>query len=1175
MKKTLAILLAILMVTPLFTVLISAVPEEATGGPETGLTISGDGSLAEEEDYAVKALEQTPHTFSAWVYLPGGDTADTLRWGVILGNYTGVSTESLPEAHLNFEIQTGRRPRLQWYDEDGDTHQVVFSETVPVDAWTQVVIVHDEEAEELRCYLNGELVQSGADTSYAYAPIDPTAIDMPMMLGGDHRNTQSPQYFKGGLKDVCLYSDVRTAAEIKNDYENGVDLADSDLLCAYDIDASDRGKDIADESGNGYHMGYSKVWMTEAEMEALREEDPDREYSFAVIGDTQYTTRYHPDNLAPIYDWIVANKEGKNIQYVMGLGDITDTDTDAEGTSANGAYEWTVAYNAISKLNGVVDYSLVRGNHDVKTGGASFLQYFGGDSLYAKQFTAPDGYEAGYYEGTFINYGKVEETGTISNSWRTLDIGGDKWLLVNLDYGVGNDVLEWAGEVIDRYPDRRVIVTTHGYLFADGTPIDNNDLGTVTSTTNYSNGDAMWENLMSRHKNIELVLCGHVYYNNIVVARDKGVYGNTVAQMLIDAQSIDRTLGGLGMVAMFYISEDGQNISVEYYSTVKGMYFRGRNQLEIDLDTEGKEADRKWDGSSYFKPTGSGTEADPYIVTCAENLNWMSRKIGTGGATGLSQPFDGCYFEQICDIDLNGHTLSSIGYYYSSGTKMYPFGGKSAGGATYDGNGFRIFNGSVANPNQSHGQNINWGAGIFGFVYDGVIKNVVADRITAYGSTSVGIIAGRVGANAEILNCVVTDTCKVIGTGDYSTIDSSVSQFNVTAQNRLGGIVGHAANTAVRYCVSNATIYTNGNYALAGGVVGSIEKATNITYCTFGGRIINDFTDSSYNRVSAGENVNGGILGYAGSGSYTPNGNRFVQNCINTGGFTVVGTATHDIVYGGIVGATKELPSSMTAMTVAHCYNLNPTVTLGEQTVAVYAAGIVGRATQNADHTAKSLTLNSSYSVPLTEWQGVKVDTDAYTVSELYIAQTVAEGATAALTASSASVKEEQELRTQFTDALEKTVKDTQLAERRTEALKTVGYQRAVEDGDYRIRVVFGLDTLELDRYGFELTLTYTENGETVRRTASLTDQVVYREILGYPNGVETPYNAKTYCGSEYFVTLVIDPTIGDRVIGGEAVCTITAYTLDHNGNRFSYGADLISLTFVDGVMTLPRTNIE
>ncbi len=301
----------------------------------------------------------------------------------------------------------------------------------------------------------------------------------------------------------------------------------------------------------------------------------DYAYSMAVVPDTQFLTENDVNNgttyLNSIYDWIVANKEEKKIELVMGLGDITDDDTEAE---------WLHAQEQISKLNGVVPYTLVKGGspHDRL---ATFNTYFGVDTY----------------------YGKNEITGTYSstateNAYRLVTAGGIDYLILMLDFGPVDEVLQWAGNIISQYPERQVIVTTHCYLYKDGRLQTETDPASPRSTTATggmllkNNGDEIWDELVKLYPNIVMVLSGHYSSNTIVRLQSEGICGNTVTQMLIDSQEYDNANGcETGFVAMLYFSEDGKQISVEYISTVRAnkgeaAYFKTENQFNVELYAE-------------------------------------------------------------------------------------------------------------------------------------------------------------------------------------------------------------------------------------------------------------------------------------------------------------------------------------------------------------------------------------------------------------------------------------------------------------------------------------------------------------------------------------------------------------------------------------------------------------
>ena len=121
---------------------------------------------------------------------------------------------------------------------------------------------------------------------------------------------------------------------------------------------------------------------------------------------------------------VVASVEAKKIAYVFGLGDITNHTTSAE---------WQVAKREIAKLDGVVPYSLVRGNHDSTSG---FNVTFKNEA-YISQFE-------GFYQ-----------EGRLENSWRTFSVCDVDYLFITLDYGASDALLKWAGEIIAAHPHHR------------------------------------------------------------------------------------------------------------------------------------------------------------------------------------------------------------------------------------------------------------------------------------------------------------------------------------------------------------------------------------------------------------------------------------------------------------------------------------------------------------------------------------------------------------------------------------------------------------------------------------------------------------------------------------------------------------------------------------------------
>ena len=289
--------------------------------------------------------------------------------------------------------------------------------------------------------------------------------------------------------------------------------------------------------------------------ELLIDEGPqidEYDFSMVFIPDFQVITCWNRESVHYIFDWIVDNAESKKIEFVVGLGDMTERSS---------YVEWWEVEAQVDRLNDVVPYALVRGNHD--------------KTLDLNKFFPKN--ETPYIEGTYDCW--------INNSWRTINMGGYDYLIMTLDYGAEDDVLNWASEVIEAHPNHNVIIATHSYLFQDGTTLDAGDDCPPSLSGGYNDGDDMWEKLMKKHANITLVVSGHDHSDRIVYRQDQGDHGNTVTQMLVDSQNRDLTTeGGLGMIAIAYFSDGGKKVQIEYYSTIQQKWFMAENQFTLELD---------------------------------------------------------------------------------------------------------------------------------------------------------------------------------------------------------------------------------------------------------------------------------------------------------------------------------------------------------------------------------------------------------------------------------------------------------------------------------------------------------------------------------------------------------------------------------------------------------------
>ena len=508
----------------------------------------------------------------------------------LTGTTTLLGSDGLYDPAMVFSLNKHGQPRVAIRPVADYTQQAVYvfdQVNVATGKPVHLGITFNPDKKVLRCYVDGKLVQTINKVSFTAFEQKHTAV-----IGGDHCNGNAT-YFPGIIQSVAVWSDTRTAAEMSKSYSAGIaswDTADTALLAAYDLTRCENCRKL-DLSAAGNHLKQSVLWQAAGEVAPV----PDYDYSFAVVGDTQTMCESDPQAMEHLYDWIVANQKQHKIEYVIGLGDITDDSTDGE---------WDVANACFAKLDGKIPYLLTRGNHDDWDDFNRHLHNGVYETTVDGMMTAdnvsltdpkqPGLVETVLPDGTVVlltREGDEPEGGTVkgdlTNSYRYFSVQGTDYLLMTLDFAPSDATLAWANKVIKAHPNHQVIVVTHAYMYRDGTTLDAEDCYPATYFSSHyddpQNGDDMWEKCFSKHKNVVMVLSGHDPWQHVVYRQDKGEKGNTVTQMLIDAQYVDRNIGATGMVAMFYFSDGGETLTVRYYSVEKDCYGSALSQFTIDL----------------------------------------------------------------------------------------------------------------------------------------------------------------------------------------------------------------------------------------------------------------------------------------------------------------------------------------------------------------------------------------------------------------------------------------------------------------------------------------------------------------------------------------------------------------------------------------------------------------
>jgi len=283
-------------------------------------------------------------------------------------------------------------------------------------------------------------------------------------------------------------------------------------------------------------------------------------FSIMVLPDTQYYCSY-PDReviFVKQTEWIRDNAVAKKVKMVLHEGDLIN--------SNNSSPEWVRAKNAMSKL-GTIPYALSLGNHDYS--GQKDTTFF----------------NAAFPASNFIGkswFGGVFENGKMDNAYYVFEAGGKNWLVLSLEYGPRQVVVDWAKGIVANNSDKLIILLTHGYMAPDGSRLGTGDAHNPhDSFTDTHDGDELWEELVKPSRNIVMVLSGHV----VDAARrvDANNFGKNVYQILADYQS--DTLGGNGYLRIMEFFPDQGKVNVKTFSPWLNQYkTEDKNQFELTVN---------------------------------------------------------------------------------------------------------------------------------------------------------------------------------------------------------------------------------------------------------------------------------------------------------------------------------------------------------------------------------------------------------------------------------------------------------------------------------------------------------------------------------------------------------------------------------------------------------------
>ena len=171
-----------------------------------------------------------------------------------------------------------------------------------------------------------------------------------------------------------------------------------------------------------------------------------QDFTLVVIPDTQFMVMnfsYKNSSLAQFtaqMDWVPAQKDALNIKFVCHVGDMVD--------HVDYPNEWATFKNGWTKIqNSGIPWAIAAGNHDGPMAQGNF-------DVYNTQFPASGWLTNSWAQETY-------PVGKSDNNVSFFTASGMDFIVVSIGYGMDATEYDWALSVLNKYPNKRAIISTH------------------------------------------------------------------------------------------------------------------------------------------------------------------------------------------------------------------------------------------------------------------------------------------------------------------------------------------------------------------------------------------------------------------------------------------------------------------------------------------------------------------------------------------------------------------------------------------------------------------------------------------------------------------------------------------------------------------------------------------
>ncbi len=257
-------------------------------------------------------------------------------------------------------------------------------------------------------------------------------------------------------------------------------------------------------------------------------------YTIVWMSDTQEYASTYPDIYNSMMQYVADNIEKQNIVYLLHTGDlINNAYTDHDSLRAEAAFDL---------LPDTLPILTVCGNHDLKKTKNEFGYIANADYSPYKNYIFDTDLDPAHWAENGVNH------------YALFSAGGADFLFLSIGYGLEEQGVDWANEIIKQYPDRIAVVCTHSYM---------------QPTWKLSGpGKILYNGVVAPNASVRLVLCGHLpgaqRYARETDTDGDGETDRTVQEILFNYQY--EPDGGHGYLRLLTVDPVTGNVHVTTYS---------------------------------------------------------------------------------------------------------------------------------------------------------------------------------------------------------------------------------------------------------------------------------------------------------------------------------------------------------------------------------------------------------------------------------------------------------------------------------------------------------------------------------------------------------------------------------------------------------------------------------